>query len=136
MTEAVRQIGDHGRAAQGIRILDAQPQVVDHGLATHGERLGLGVPWPDEQPLRLDQRLQPAAILRADGEVILDDGRLTIQQEVVHRPLLQHLDRLAHVIDELNLRFTIGEIPFIIPVGLIYNVAKFLHFHITDDKCY
>ncbi|MNZ30591.1 hypothetical protein D3C78_478660 [compost metagenome] len=136
MAEAVRQIGDHGRAAQGIRIFDAQPQVVDHGLATHGERLGLGVPWPDEQPLRLDQRLQPAAILRADGEVILDDGRLTIQQEVVHRPLLQHLDRLAHVIDELNLRFTIGEIPFIIPVGLIYNVAKFLHFHITDDKCY
>ncbi|MNV14416.1 hypothetical protein D3C71_1051010 [compost metagenome] len=129
MAEAVRQVRHHGGAAQGIRVLDAEPQVVDHGFTAHGEGLRLGVPGADKQPLRLDECLQPTTILRADGEVILDYGRLTIQQEVINRPLLQHLEGLTHVIDELHLRLAIGEIPFIVPVGLIYNVTKFFHFY-------
>ncbi|MNI85628.1 hypothetical protein D3C73_1426360 [compost metagenome] len=61
------------------------------------------MPGPDKETFCLDQGLKPAPILRAEGEVIFDDSRLTIQQEVIDRPLLQHLDGFAHVVDKLHL---------------------------------
>jgi len=101
VAEGVRDVPDHGRAAEARRHVQAVDEVADGGLAAHEELVGLHVPGSDGELPGGDGDSDLLLVLGADLEVVLEDDGLPVEVEVLEvRAVLEGIEERIQELDE------------------------------------
>ena len=82
VTEHVGQVADLHHAPEGASPDDALLQVPHDGLAGDEELVHEDVPGSHGDPAGGGERPEPVLVLGADLQVVVDDGQLTVEQEM------------------------------------------------------
>ena len=119
VAEHVRQIADRHGSAESLSPVQAELQVTDDGLARHTELVHQDVPRPHRQAAVARQAADAIRGVRADREVVVDDGELAVEQEPPKRRVLVQVGQKAvqHAGQAISEAFE-GGIPLPVPVGV------------------
>src|ERR687896_631151 len=118
MTERVRTV-QHGRRGRAQRAQDATSgqQIADERLAAGNQLVGENVPWSRFQPALTKQGRQLASAIGANGEVVLEDDALSVEQEALAGPR-RVVEQFVDELDESLLEPANRVIPLAVPVGV------------------
>ena len=96
MAEHVGQVANSHRATEVVGPGQTLFHVSDDRLTRHQELVHQDVPRPHGHATRFGQATQRIGCLRTNGEVVVDNGHLAIQQEVtVRRVMFQTGEQLV-----------------------------------------
>ena len=127
LTVGGRRVTRFHAATEGVRHLVPEQEVPDECLGGDGVRLGQGVPVDDEQTLVRNQFFDAVAVLRADGEVVLEDNGTAVYAEVGILGLrFEKMNNIVHQIGEPQFALLGGVSPLPIPVcaaDQVYNTT-------------
>ena len=122
----LRQLGEmpervgHVADFRGAAVLDgdaqAALQVADQRLGAGQEAIRHRVPRPKLQSPRLDEAADPRPVLRPDREMILENHRLAVEDEVRQGVRLEQVEQVGHHLDEPQAIGLERQVPRPIPV--------------------
>ena len=117
VAEHVRQVAQLHHPAEGGPAAEAHLQVAHDRLTRGEEFVHQDVPGPHAHPAGGGQRPQPPLGLRADLEVVVDDGHLPVQHEVgVAGVALEEGEQRVDQLHQGEAEVLVGLVPFPVPV--------------------
>jgi hypothetical protein len=129
MPEGVGGVGDACDRAERLADAPSLREVPDVRLPARDQRIRLHVPRPDLDPSGLDVRFELGPAVRPDRDVVLEDDRLSVQQEGVLGVRRHHVEHLVHGVDEARTEGLERAVPLAVPVGRRNedDVHQFVH---------
>ena len=126
-TQDRRHVGDLAEGVRDVADLHHGPELPGHAMAAQQvphERLTAGqrhvwdfVPGPDSEPTVLDDALDLGAAVRTDVQVVLDQDRVAVQQEVfVLGVAIEDLQQQVEEADEARAVALVRKVPLAVPV--------------------
>ena len=118
MSEGIGRIGDVRTLAQFGCHPTAFEKIANVGLAARDQRVGLDVPGTDGDPACMTGSFQPFALIRADGEVVLDHDGLPVELETVLRVGIDEFEDSIDGVDQARAKRLERLVPFAVPVRM------------------
>ncbi len=119
VAEHVREVADLHHPAEGRAPSDAGLQVADDRLARDEELVHEDVPGPDGEPPGCGQGTQALFVLGPDGQVVIDDRHLPIEQELGEgRVTLEQVEQAVDETDQFQPEGLERVVPLTVPVGV------------------
>src|SRR2546422_1078921 len=117
MTEGIGDVGHACGAAKLARAPQSLLKIADDRLAGDEEEIGEDMPWPNEEAIRFDERLDTRAVSRALLEIVLDRDRLSVECERAEfRVALEKVEEARHHRDEPRTVTLEALVPLAVPV--------------------